>query len=159
MTKAWTVSRGPIAATEIDVQKADAINAMLMRPIGILPAAPGDQIKPFAIGLFDEIRALLKPDLGVTSLRRAVAAYVHSKRYYFASAQPDAMRHDIDGRDGEPMSEADRLVAQQRFMTLQRSRAPADTAKAEPPTPPPSKADLIRAALLGSRQRTIHGAG
>jgi hypothetical protein len=29
MTKPWTVSRGPIAAADIDIQKAEAINALL----------------------------------------------------------------------------------------------------------------------------------
>ena len=55
MMKPWTVSRGPVAATELDVQKAEAINAMLVRPIAILPKAPGDPIRPFAIGLFENI--------------------------------------------------------------------------------------------------------
>ncbi|KAA0693723.1 ProQ/FINO family protein [Neorhizobium sp. P12A] len=126
MTKAWTVSRGPIAANEIGIEKANAINLLLVRPIGILPTVPGDQIRPFAVGLFDEIRLLLKPDIAVTTLRRAVAAFVHSKRYYFASAQPDAMRHDIDGNSVEAIAEADRLIAQQRFLTLQRTRAQPD---------------------------------
>lgn len=69
MTIPWTVSRGPIVASEIDIQKADAINALLVRPIGILPERPGDLIRPFAIGLFEEIRRLLKPGVGMTTLR------------------------------------------------------------------------------------------
>ncbi|NLS07153.1 ProQ/FINO family protein [Rhizobium sp. P32RR-XVIII] len=123
MDEAWTVSRGPIAATDFDVRKAEAINAMLVRPAGVLPMKAGEPIRPFALGLFNELRALLKPGYGVTSLRRATAFYVYSKRYYFASAQPDSMRHDIDGRAVEPLSPADRLAAQRSFFKLKQNYA------------------------------------
>jgi sRNA-binding protein len=155
MDKPWTVGRGPIPATETDLQKAEAINALLVCPIGILPTASGDPIRPFAIGLFDEIRTLLKPDVAATKLRRAVGAFVHSKRYYFASAQPDSMRHDIDGKPIEPLSSADRLAAQQSFLSLKRDRDQPAASAPEPvsPSTPPSKTEQIRTALL-SRSRS-----
>ena len=118
MEETWTESRGPVAATIFDVEKAEIINAMLTRPIGILPSEPGEQIRPFAVGLFNEIRPLLRAEFGVTQLRRATAAYIYSKRYYFASAQPDAMRHDIDGNPVAPISQPDRLAAQKNFLKL-----------------------------------------
>lgn len=155
MDKPWKISRGPIAATELDVEKANAINSMLIRPVGVLPAKPGDPVLPFAVGLFNELRPLLKPDAGVTTLRRATAAYVHCRRYYFASAQPDSMRHNIDGEPVEPLSVEDRLVAQKRFLSLKQS------AKAEAPEPAPvpppvlSKNEQIRAALLRGRKSTV----
>lgn len=154
MTKPWTVSRGPISATDTELQKAGAINSLLIRPIEILPTAPGHPMLPFARGLFTEIRALLKPDTGVTKLRRKTSAYVHSKRYYFASAQPDSMRHDIDGRPIEPLSADDRLVAQQRFLKLRRSNEDATVATENPPPPEFTKADQIRAALLNRNRLT-----
>lgn len=120
MDRPWTVSRGPIAATELDVEKARAINAMLVRPIGILPSCAGEPIRPFAIGLFNEMRMLLRPGYGVTNLRRATAAYVFSKRYYFASAQPDSMRHDLDGNPVAALDAADRLASQKSFLKLKR---------------------------------------
>ncbi|MEZ2127583.1 MULTISPECIES: ProQ/FINO family protein [unclassified Sinorhizobium] len=151
MDRPWTVSRGPIAATELDVLKAQAINTLLVRPIGILPVKAGDPIRPFAIGLWNEIRPLLKPDAGSTALRRATGAYLHAKRYYFASAQPDSMRHDIDGKPLGPLSAEDRLVAQQRFLNLKRTAVEAGGAKTEPICAPAalSKAEKIRASLLG----------
>ncbi|MBB3165741.1 sRNA-binding protein [Rhizobium laguerreae] len=156
MTKPWMVSRGPIVAADTDIRKAEAISALLVRPIGILPSKLGDHIRPFAIGLFEEIRALLKPGVGVTTLRRAVAAFVHSKRYYFASAQPDSFRHDIDGRELEPMSDDDRMTAQNRFLALkQKTAADADgKSDSSSSSPPPAasamtKSEQIRAALLG----------
>lgn len=157
MQKPWAVSRGPIAATELDVQKAEAINTLLIQPIGILPSRLGDPIRPFAVGLFNEIRSLLKPDIGATTLRRAVGAFVHSKRYYFASAQPDSMRHDIHGKPAEPLSAADRLVAQQRFLSLKRNNGQADISASEQAPAPaaPDKAEQIRSALLG-RNRQSH---
>lgn len=153
MDKPWKISRGPIAATELDVEKASAINTLLIRPVGVLPAKPGDPVLPFAVGLFNELRPLLKPDAGVTTLRRATAAYVHCRRYYFASAQPDSMRHNLDGEPVEALSEEDRLVAQKRFLSLKQSAAKAETPEKEAPVPPPllSKSEQIRAALLGKR--------
>ncbi|MFB9948651.1 ProQ/FINO family protein [Rhizobium puerariae] len=155
MKKLWTASRGPIAANETDVRKAEAINALLVRPIAILPAKPGDPIRPFALGLWNEIRPLLKPDMGVTALRRATAAFIHSKRYFLASAQPDSMRHDIDGHPVEPLSAEDRLAAQERFMSLKQRVGDEEKPVAEPAPPAPvlSKTEQIRAALLGRASR------
>ncbi|MBX5017735.1 ProQ/FINO family protein [Rhizobium lentis] len=152
MDKPWKISRGPIAATELDVEKANAINTLLIRPVGVLPAKPGDPILPFAVGLFNELRPLLKPDAGVTTLRRATAAYVHCRRYYFASAQPDSMRHNLDGEPVEELSQEDRLVAQKRFLSLKQSAAKAETPEPTPVAPPLlSKNEQIRAALLSKK--------
>lgn len=155
MTKLPAANREPITATERDVEKADAIKALLVSPIGILPSTSGDPILPFAIGLFDEIRLLLKPEVNVTALRRAVGAFVHSKRYYFASAQPDSMRHTIDGIAVEPVSDVDRLAARQRLTEQKRSDAKvAEPAPAAPAAPPAvSKAELIRASLLNRNRQ------
>lgn len=46
MDKPWKISRGPIAATELDVEKANAINVLLIRPVGVLPAKAGDSVLP-----------------------------------------------------------------------------------------------------------------
>ncbi|MBX4949733.1 ProQ/FINO family protein [Rhizobium binae] len=153
MEKPWKISRGPIAATELDVEKANAINTLLIRPVGVLPAKAGDPILPFAVGLFNELRPLLKPDAGVTTLRRATAAYVHCRRYYFASAQPDSMRHGLDGDPIEPLSAEDRLVAQKRFLSLKQNAGKAEAAEEAAPVPPPvlTKSEQNRAALLGKR--------
>ena len=75
MTKLWTVSRGPIIATTHDLTKAAAIGRLLSRPVEILPSTEGGVIRPFAIGLWDELRTLLRPDATVTTLRRATSAY------------------------------------------------------------------------------------
>ncbi|MDO3436416.1 ProQ/FINO family protein [Rhizobium sp. CBN3] len=158
MDKPWKISRGPIAATELDVEKANAINTLLIRPVGVLPAKAGDPVLPFAVGLFNELRPLLKPDAGVTTLRRATAAYVHCRRYYFASAQPDSMRHNIDGGPVEPLSEEDRLVAQKRFLSLKQSAAKAEERELAPvavPAPVLSKNEQIRAALLRGRKNAV----
>ncbi|MBB4508412.1 ProQ/FINO family protein [Rhizobium johnstonii] len=153
MDKPWKISRGPIAATELDVEKANAINVLLMRPVGVLPAKAGDPVLPFAVGLFNELRPLLKPDAGVTTLRRATAAYVHCRRYYFASAQPDSMRHSLDGEPVEPLSSEDRLVAQKRFLSLKQTTGKTDAPEQTAPVLAPllSKSEQIRAALLGKK--------
>jgi sRNA-binding protein len=145
MRKAWTADKGPILATELEVKRADAIRAMLIRPIDVLPAAPGDPIRPFAIGLFDEIKSLLKPDLTISKLRRATAGFVYSRRYYLACAQPDAKRHDLAGAVVGDVNEEDRLSAQHSFLSLQ-------SAHGKPKKPPErvieDKSSRIRVGLL-----------
>ena len=149
--KIWTVSRGPVTANSLDLQKAEAINALIDAPAGILPTALGDQIKPFAIGLFDEFRARLQPNVTATVLRRAIAAFVHSKRYYFASAQPDAMRHDYAGNPLEPVSADDRLIAQTRFLQLKQKNVPVSDEDVVTPAAVLTKTEQIRASLLRRR--------
>ncbi len=113
----------PDLGFECRCRNAAAINLLLTRPIAILPVQAGEQIKPFAIGLFEDIRMLLRRDATVTQLRRKIAAYLHTRRYYFASAQPDAMRHDIEGNPVAPISDADRMTAQMRFLALKHKGA------------------------------------
>jgi sRNA-binding protein len=120
MTKLRINSPDPILASDVDVQKAQAINVLLVRPIGILPVRPGDRILPFAIGLFHEIRALLKPEASVTGLRRAVSAFTHSKRYHMASAQPNSVRHAIDGTPQGPLTDEDRMTAKNHILALKQ---------------------------------------
>ncbi|KAA1179830.1 ProQ/FINO family protein [Rhizobium tropici] len=156
MEEPWTTDREPIIATELDVKKAAAINALLLRPIDILPIKAGDLIRPFALGLWNEIRPLLKPDVPVMSLRRATSAFLHSKRYYQACAQPNSMRHDLAGIPVEQLSTEDRLAAQQRLIALRQTQDKTSASHDEPSPPQPalSKAELIRASLLGRSKRT-----
>lgn len=153
MAKSWADSRGPILATDIDLQKAEAINALLVHPIAVLPKEQGDHIRPFAIGLFEEIRDLMNSDVTITKLRRSVAAFVHSKRYYYASAQPDSMRHDIHGNPVETISPGDRAVAQQRFLALKGKgvEAQPEPQASSHPVSSVSKTAQIRSALFGRK--------
>ncbi|MBB3543318.1 MULTISPECIES: ProQ/FINO family protein [unclassified Rhizobium] len=148
MTKPWTYSRGPICSTEPDIIKATTINDLLREPVGILPVRVGDPIKPFECGLWNHLRLRLRPGVSVTSLRKATGAYLHSKRYFFAMAQPDSLRFDIDGAPAAPVSNEDRLAAQERYEMLRRTDAPA----LEPAAPLLAKADRIRAGLLPRAQ-------
>ncbi|OCP18741.1 MULTISPECIES: ProQ/FINO family protein [unclassified Ensifer] len=148
MRKSSRDNSGPVAARETDVLKAQAINALLTQPIAILPAEAGDPIRPFALGLWAEIRQFLRPGLSVSTLRRATGAYLHSKRYHRAVAQPCSARHDIDGTAIDTVSEADRLAAGEKIESLRKR---ADAQKAAPAVTrsiPLSKADMIRASLL-----------
>ncbi|WP_312366945.1 ProQ/FINO family protein [Ensifer sp.] len=143
MSKSSKQKFGPVPAREIDLLKAQAINALLTRPIAILPFQPGDPILPFALGLWIEIRPLLRADLSVSALRGATGAYLHSKRYLLAVAQPGSARHDINGLAVDSVSESDRLAAQQKIESF-RTRDEARNV----PAPAVSKADAIRASLL-----------
>ncbi len=120
--KPWTKSQGTIAANVNDVRKAAAINELLGKPADVLPSGEGDPVVPLAIGIFEALRTRLNPDLPIIQLRRAVSAYARSKNYLLASAQPDAMRHDIDGKPVGPVSPEDRLAAQLRVTEIRQQR-------------------------------------
>jgi ProP effector len=155
MTRPWTESRGAIAAGPAELKKATVINALLIHPIALLPQAEGDPVKPFAIGVWNDIRPLLRPDMSVTSLRRATSAYTHSKRYTFACAQPGAYRHDIDGNAISPVSAEDRMAAQLTFERLRNSLsvAPSPPLQSTATTLEASRSSLIRAGILGRTQQ------
>lgn len=121
-TRLWTKSQGPVLATASDLRKAAAINALLVAPAPVLPVKDGDPILPFVIGIFETFRASLQPDVPAVHLRRAVAAYARSKNYLLASAQPDATRHDANGRPVSAVDEADRMSAQLRVEEIRRER-------------------------------------
>ncbi|NRP21566.1 hypothetical protein LPJGGPFB_04825 [Ensifer adhaerens] len=151
MSKSSREKSGPVAARETDVSKAQAINAILTRPIAILPAKAGDAIRPFALGLWNEIRPLLKPEISVSTLRRATGAYLHTKRYHLAVAKTGSARHDINGVPVEPVSDADRLAAEEKIESLKMRddarKAPSEACDVARSISP-SKADAIRASLL-----------
>ncbi|MBB4000139.1 ProQ/FINO family protein [Aureimonas pseudogalii] len=107
----WTKKRGPINATAHNVEVAKTINLFLIAPIAVLPDSTDGIMRPFAIGIGAEIKARMKPDAKWSDVSRAIRKYVRSRSYLFAVAQPDAMRHDIDGNPVEPVSKADRMTA------------------------------------------------
>jgi hypothetical protein len=55
-SKSSRENTGPVPARDREVSKAEEINALLTRPIAILPIKVGDPIRPFALGLWNEIR-------------------------------------------------------------------------------------------------------
>ncbi|MGK6317737.1 ProQ/FinO family protein [Neorhizobium sp. DT-125] len=118
----WKASRGPIRADRFALEAARTVDALLIEPIGVLPNAEGEIIRPFKIGIGLEIQQRLKPEVTVSNLRKALRRYTHSSSYPFAMAQPDAMRHDIAGDPVEPVSEQDRLNARQSFVVIRARR-------------------------------------
>ncbi|WHT44340.1 MULTISPECIES: ProQ/FINO family protein [Brucella/Ochrobactrum group] len=144
------IASKPVTATDKDLRRATAITNLLVQPLGILPAAVGDPIRPVAIGFFQQVSPFLSPGVSVTALRRAIGAYVHSKRYYLACSRPDAMRHDIDGEPIEPVSDSDQQNAQKSLQIFreQKSQTPALAIVAAPVATAENKRDLIRASLL-----------
>jgi len=100
-----TIVSKPPVATEKDLRRCKVIEGLLVQLLGVLPTEIGDSIRPITIGFFQRVSTLLKPDASVTTLRRAIGAYVHSKRYYLGCSQADAMRHGLDGNPVEPVSD------------------------------------------------------
>ena len=93
MRKTWSVSRGPIAATPADVEKASAINAMLCEPIGILPKAPGDPIRPFSLGLFNHIKTRLRVRRKHLAAHHGLLHFLKTLLFRERAARFDAARH------------------------------------------------------------------
>lgn len=141
-----------VFAREREVAKTAAINTLLIRPVAILPSRVGDPIRPFALGLWNEIRPLLKPDISVSALRKAMATYVHARSYQLAVARPGSQRHDINGEPVEPVSDADRLDALKKYESFKARNgsifsAPASSSLAASA----SNRDAISAHLLRRR--------
>ena len=119
---AWKMSRGPIKVDRYTLEAAKAINALLTVPITVLPQAEGDIVRPFRLGIGADIEALLRPDAALKVLRNAVSRYAHSAGYFYALAQPDAQRHEFNGKAIAPVSEDDRINARQPFLLVQKKR-------------------------------------
>ncbi|MBD9653142.1 ProQ/FINO family protein [Ensifer sp. ENS09] len=137
-----------VLAREREVAKTEAINALLIRPIAVLPSRVADPIRPFALGLWNEIRPLLKPDVSVSALRKALATYVHARSYQIAVARPGSMRHDIDGEPVEPVSDADRLDALKKYEGFKARNGSSVEASVSSLAASASKRDAISAHLL-----------
>lgn len=118
----WKASRGPIKVDRYSLEAAKAVNALLDAPIAVLPSAEGEIVLPFRIGSNTDIEMRLRPGAGLSDLRKALRRYTHSAAYLYATAQPDALCHDIVGQPCEAVSDEDRLNARQSFLIVQERR-------------------------------------
>jgi len=115
---------GPVAAREWDVAHAAALRALLTQPPAVLPNQVGDPLVPLQIGIWDALIARLRPEAEPDALARAaLRAYTRSTGYFMACARKEAMRHDLDGRAVEPVSEEHRTGAVKAVQGRRRSRA------------------------------------
>ena len=131
----WARSRVPSTAGPAVLARAQGLNALLVAPIGVLPAALGDPIRPFQVGLAPEILARRRPEVAVNVCERAIRDYVRSFSYRHAVAQPGSMRYDLNGNPVELVSEKDRHDMQRNYevdreRTRQRKAATALAAAA-----------------------------
>src|SRR3954453_12557305 len=101
----------PVAAREWDVVHAAALQARLPQPPAVLPNQVGDPLLPLQIGIRDALLVLLRPEAEAETLARALRAYTRSTGYFMACARKGAMRHGLDGRAVEPVSEEHRTGA------------------------------------------------
>src|SRR4051794_8262869 len=80
-------------------------------PPAVLPNQVGDPLLPLRIGIRDVLLPLPRPGAEPEALARALRAYTRSTGYFMACARKDAMRHDLEGRAVEPVSEEHRAGA------------------------------------------------
>lgn len=86
----------------------------------------------------------------MSTLRKAMATYVHSRSYQIAIARADSMRHDIDGEPVGPISDGDRLDALRKYEGFK-----ARDGSSEPKSALPAqltKTEAIRMALLRRKE-------
>lgn len=127
----------PIVASVYDLRKAAGINALLTSPAPVLPVELGQPVLPFEIGIFEQFLQRLQPGIAKVRLRRAIGAYASAKNYLLASAQSDAMRHDIDALACAPVNAEDRLTALRRIDALSTRfdpKAPQAGGQSGPPS-------------------------
>jgi sRNA-binding protein len=120
-----------VAARDWDVAHATALRTLLTQPPAVLPNQVGDPVLPLQIGIWDALLALLRPGAEPDALARALRAYTRSTGYFLACARKDAMRHDLDGRAVEAVSEEHRTGAL-KAVQGRRRRPSARPATAEP---------------------------
>lgn len=113
---------GPIKVDRYSLTAAEAINALLTVPIAVLPNAEGDIIRPFRVGIGEDIKMLLRPDVELKELRKALRRYAYSAQYLHAVAQHDSMRHEINGEPVGPVSDEDRAHARQSYLIVSARR-------------------------------------
>jgi len=106
-------TRGPIKVDRYSLTTARAISALLTVPIAVLPSKEGDIIRPFRVGIGEDIKLLLRPNAELKELRNALRRYAYSAQYLQALAQADSMRHEINGEPVLPVSDEDRAHARQ----------------------------------------------
>jgi sRNA-binding protein len=140
-----------VLATPLEVQRARAILELISGPADVLPTTPDDEVLPFAIGLFDEFKAMRKDGVSISKLRKATSAYVHSRRYYLASARVGATRYSLDGSPVEQLNDRDRTAAKVSLQSLDEAHGRITTPS---PLPPADKASRIKSGLLPRRERT-----
>ena len=109
---------------------AAALRALLSESPAVLPNQVGDPLLPLRVGIWDALLALLRPGAEPEALARALRAYTRSMGYFMACARKDAMRHDLDGRAVEPVSEEHRTGAL-KAVQGRRNRSAARRATAE----------------------------
>ncbi|WP_053080499.1 MULTISPECIES: ProQ/FINO family protein [Methylobacterium] len=105
----------PSTAGSAVLARAQALNALLVATISVLPAALRDPMRPFQVGLGPEILARCRPEVTVNVCERAIRDYVRSFSYRHAVAQPGSMRYDLDGNPVEPVREKDRHDMQRTY--------------------------------------------
>lgn len=115
-------ARGPITADRYSLTAASAINAFLTVPIAVLPKEEGDLIRPFRVGIGEDIKLLLRPDVELKELRNALRRYAYSAQYLQAVSHADSMRHEINGEPVGPVSDEDRAHARQSYLTVSARR-------------------------------------
>lgn len=116
-----------ILASAYDLRKAAEINALLTSSAPVLPVAEGQPVLPFEVGIFEQFLQRLQPGIAKVKLRRAIGAYASAKNYLLASAQPDAMRHNIEAVARSVVSLNDKGAALKRIEALSakfQSRVP-----------------------------------
>ena len=129
-TRQSRTADGLVAAREWDVAHAAALRALLTQPPAVLPNQVGDPLLPLRVGIWDALLMLLRPGAEPEALARALRAYTRSTGYFMACARKGAMRHDLEGRAVEPVSEEHRTGAV-KAVQGRRNRSAAQRATAE----------------------------
>lgn len=110
----------------------------------VLPAKVGDPVRPLAIGIDKDLRALMGPppsDAHAIMARR-LRRYTASTQYKMALAEPGSHRHAIDGTPVESVSEhhrrlvpraiAARVVTKESFQVVAKVRSIKVAASLDP---------------------------
>lgn len=113
----WTRAQVIEARPDV-IARARALNDLLVTPPGVLPQAEGDPVRVFAVGIHDTFAVCRRPEVDEATVAKTLGAYVRTFAYRLAMAQPNSMRHDVDGNPVEAVRDTERLRAQEDCLKL-----------------------------------------
>ncbi|SFT27009.1 ProQ/FinO family protein [Methylobacterium sp. yr668] len=142
---------GAVVAGRYEVSRASELCALLQERPPVFPTAPGDPIRPLALGSLQMLTQLARPGIPPAQLKQALKVYCLGLGYLLALSRSGAWRYDLAGHPVGPVSEEHRTGARRQFKGVQayrdRIRAARRATKQPQETPATAPVDAAPAAV------------
>ncbi|UIY45655.1 ProQ/FINO family protein [Methylobacterium radiotolerans] len=113
---------GAVVAGRYEVSRAAELCALLQERPPVFPIAPGDPVRPLALGTLQALTRLARPGVPPEQLKQALKVYCLGLGYLRVLSRPSAWRYDLAGHPVEPVSEEHRTGAWRQFKGVRAYR-------------------------------------